>query len=702
MMTRNRHNSLVLGPAVAVAALLALCAPASAAASSPKGETLSPLPESDYTVRSVCPEPAPGYAGCLAMELVPATHAARAHSHPLGMTLRASSGTRRAAEACEPPTAAAGCFGLRPEDLHDAYSLPTEAVGPQTIALVDAYNDPTAEADLKVYDEEYGLPACTTANHCFKQANQKGETSDLPFPKSSGELTSAREAGDAAEREEAEEAEGWTVEMSLDIETAHAVCQNCSIALVEAESPTIKNLEAAVEAAAGLGATDISNSWGGVECAEESGERECLPDGAAFKQPHTVITASAGDDGYKNWTGAEKGYADFPASSPRVVAVGGTRLLLSAEDKRASETVWNDGGESGGVPDGHGAGGGGCSAQFNAPLWQSKLSDWSSVGCGSHRAVADVSADADPYTGLAVYDSSAEECASAFDEEVEGEEVEQVVHWCTIGGTSLASPLVASVFALAGGANGVEYPARTLYYNETAEPSSLYDVTEGSNGECDKPFEEPFGELGRSGCSSSEEAAASCSSHLSCLAGSGYDGPTGVGTPNGLGAFEPPVGGFEESEGEDEEGGGGGGGGPTHGASHSSAELLPSGSQGGGLLTEGSGSTSLGEQAAAKLSGLGLTTKAIVALDRSHPRLAQLGFSFTSNVQMLIRVSLQKRTRKHKHVRWKPFGQALSVEAGRGHNTDHLGGRAVLGGGTYRLTLTPVVGEPRSIVFQIG
>jgi hypothetical protein len=706
MTTRKRHTA-VLGRIAAVAAFMLVCAPAASGASSRNGETISPLPASDYSVRSACGEPASGHAACLALELVPETPAARAHSHPLGMTLAAAAGSHEATEACETPTAAEGCFGMRPIDLHDAYDLPSTAPDAQTIALVDAYNDPTAEADLTAYDEEFGLPACTAGDGCFKQVNEVGAAGDPPFPKTLVELE-GHEHGDAGERAEAAEAAGWTVEMSLDIETARAICQSCHIALVEANSATDTSLYTAEQTAFDLGADEISNSWGGPECAEEDGERECLPDSSAFEHPGTVITASAGDFGYQGWDSSEKGFPEFPASSPRVIAVGGTRLLLSEADARTSETVWNDGGESGGVRDGHGAGGGGCS-QFPAPLWQTKVSDWHSVGCANRRSVADVSADADPYTGLAVRDSSSRSCES-----------EGVAHWCTIGGTSLSSPLIAAVFALAGGSHGVEYPAHTLYENELASPTSLYDVTEGSNGECRLPFDSA---TGTSGCTTAEESSASCSSHLTCTAGTGYDGPTGVGTPDGLTAFEPPLGGGEEpgspgegveggEDGEEEGGTGGGpkGGGTTHaGAGESSAPLLSPGG-GSGLLTQdaagGGGSPGAGTSAhgPVRLSGLALTLKALIALNTNRPRITQLSFTFSSNLPAHVRVALRKLGgRGHEH--WLAFGHPFELTVTSGRNTQRLKGSGVLSNGSYRLTLTPAGGAggaARSIVFRIG
>ncbi len=496
--------------------------------------TVSRLPRSDYSVRAACAEPAPGRAGCLALQLVPRTAEARAHTHPIGVA-----GVARATTTAA-PSAAAGDFGVTPQELHSAYLLPTSAASAQTIALVDAYNDPSAEADLATYSKEFGIPECTAASGCFKQVNQDGETTNLPFPQTEAILTKdetrclehKKKESRKEEEERAEdcylagEAEGWAVEISLDIETAHAVCQNCHIALVEADSAEYVNLETAEDAAVGLGAGEVSNSWAGPECIEG----ECLGDSAAFNHPGVVIAAAAGDSGYLNWLEESPSpYADFPASSPHVVAVGGTRLKLGPGGQWSGEAVWNDGGESKGVKDGHGAGGGGCSAQFEAQPWQQDIADWSAVGCGDKRAVADVSADADPYTGVAVYDSGP---GPACEAEVE----ERVVHWCTYGGTSVATPLIAATFAVAGGADGVEYPAKTLYENEEKSPGSLHDVTEGSNGECRSPFDK---KTGLPSCTSAEEGETSCASKAICLARTGYDGPTGVGTPDGIAAFAP-------------------------------------------------------------------------------------------------------------------------------------------------------------------
>ncbi len=490
-MTATARSRATLPLFTGALLLLALMAQSFAWPASRAGaQELSPLPASDYAARPVCRPPAPGRASCAAVELVGLTQAARAREHPIGMTesapARAGDG---AAGECEPPIAAEGCWGLRPQDLHSAYALPTTTASAQTqtIALVDAYDDPTAEKDLKVYDEEFDLPACTKANGCFTKVNQEGKHKPLPEPN-----------GEAA------------VEISLDVEIAHAVCQNCRILLVEASSLKYSDLETAEDRAVAMGATEISNSWYGSEPASDS---------AAFDHPGVVITAAAGDYGYLNWGFSgepapeeiERGSVNYPASSPHVIAVGGTHLELSApENTWESELVWN----------GYGATGSGCSSSFAAPPWQLQDADWPSVGCGSHRALTDVAADADPYTGVAVYDSTP---------------VNGTAHyWRTIGGTSLSSPLIAATFALAGGAGGVEYPAKTLYENERASAASLHDVESGSDGECTKRVTAE----GLSGCTVAEEGA-SCSGAAICVAGPGYDGPSGVGTPDGLGAFEP-------------------------------------------------------------------------------------------------------------------------------------------------------------------
>jgi Subtilase family len=469
----------------ALCVLLAFCCVSPSRAVAQRFTVATPLPTTDYSARPLCPPAEPGQARCLAEELVAETPAARAHTSPIGMARAVPIGPDGATKVCPVPNAQEGCWGLRPEDLHTAYALPWTASGaPQTIAIVDAYNSPKLRKDLKIYDKVFHLRECTRKNQCLRIINQDGRSAPLP------------------------ETEGrWAGEISLDVEITHAICTTCDILLVEAKSAKLPDFEAAEERAVAAGATEISNSWVEFEPAAVNT--------SVFDHPGIVITAASGDEGYLNWdlpaSPIYRGFVNIPASLPNVVAVGGTRLTLDPASAWMQETVWN--GDKG-------ATGGGCSGRFTAPGWQLELANWARVGCGSHRAVADVAADGDPYTGAAVYDTTPNP--------------EHRGPWFTIGGTSLASPIIAATFALAGGAQGVEAPARTMYENELADPASLHDVESGSSGECLVGVNS----AGLSECAVGEEAA-SCSGGAVCVAGPGYDGPSGVGTPNGLGAFTP-------------------------------------------------------------------------------------------------------------------------------------------------------------------
>jgi subtilase family serine protease len=324
--------------------------------------------------------------------------------------------------------------GYYPSDLRSAYNLPSTTAGSgQTVAIVDAYNDPNAESDLGVYRSQFGIPACTTANGCFKKVNQSGGTS---YPKNNG---------------------GWAQEISLDLDMVSAICPNCHILLVEGSSSSLTNLGTAVNEAAKLGATEISNSYGGGESSSDTSY-----DSSYYKHPGIAITVSAGDSGYG---------VEYPAASQYVTAVGGTSLTKASNSRGWSETVWSGTGS-------------GCSAYDPKPSWQTDS------GC-SRRTVGDVSADADPNTGVAVYDSYSYQGYKG---------------WLVFGGTSVASPIIASVYALAGNAKTVTYGSYP--YSHT---SSLNDVTSGSNG--------------------------SCGGTYLCAGEPGYDGPTGLGTPNGAGGF---------------------------------------------------------------------------------------------------------------------------------------------------------------------
>lgn len=448
-------------PLITLLTLLAfgLFLPIATAASARKLPT-----EAAFRAVSVCRPPAPGHASCLAQVLLPKA--------------RGAVGKARIS-AVRPRGSAAEAGGLSPAELHTAYNLPTTAPVPITVAVVDAYSDPAIERDLGVFDREYNLPPCTKENGCLTVIGSGGAGAPLPPP--NGE---------------------WAFETSLDVETVHGICENCRILLVEAENSSEEALAAAVETAYREGARVISTSFGGREPASEL---------AAYAIPGVVITAAAGDNGYLNWAApnqSERGSVDYPAASPHVVAVGATRLVLGPHGERVEESVWNDS---------QGATGSGCSEHFPAPVWQLAVEDWSEVGCGNHRAVADLAADGDPYSGLAIYDSLPWNGST--------------LGWVTAGGTSMASPLVAAAFALAGGPSGARiYAPAVLYENALDDPSDFHPVTIGANGPC-APTE--------TGCPL-QEAAAGCSDGPICTATHGYSGPAGLGSPNGVAGLRFP------------------------------------------------------------------------------------------------------------------------------------------------------------------
>lgn len=297
--------------------------------------------------------------------------------------------------------------GYGPADFHNAYNLPTSAVsGTPTIAVVDAYDDPTVEGDLLVYTRQFGIPDCTKANGCLTVVNQNGSTSPLPAVNS-----------------------GWALEISLDVQTAHAICQNCKILLVEANSSSYADLMTAVDTAVSMGANVVSNSYGSREFSGEN-----LFD-FHFNHPGTAITFSAGDSGYGT---------SYPAASPYVTSVGGTSLYLN-NGTYGNESVWSGTGS-------------GCSAYEAKPSWQTD------GGC-SRRTMNDVAAVADPNTGAAVYDSTPYNGQAG---------------WFQVGGTSLSSPLIAGVYALSGKYGGA---ANSLPYS-FVNTANLHDVTVGNDGRC--------------------------------------------------------------------------------------------------------------------------------------------------------------------------------------------------------------------------
>ncbi len=399
--------------------------------------------------------------------------------------------------------------GLTPSDITSVYKLRGTGSG-QTVAIVDAYNDPKIEADLQTFDGQYGLAACSIANGCLEVVNETGGTALPP-----------------------NDTTGWSGEESLDVEAVHAVCSACKIVLVEATSASDADLGTAENtAAATVHATEISNSFGEPET------RGGTTFAHAFDHPGVVITASSGDDGYYDYDqlgGRGRVNApSIPAAYPTVVAVGGTSLYLAqaATPTRASETVWNDNGpqdvyqQALGTP--LGATGGGCSTLFAAQSWQSHATGYTAANCNGKRLVADLAMVADPLTGFDIYDSytGCSGCKAG---------------WETIGGTSLAAPLAAAAFALAGGAHGLAYPALALYGHTT---SSHYDVTVGGNGfcggegapQCPDPNTLGYGILD---CAYDASGLPTPGTGA-CDAAAGFDGPSGIGAPASMTLFAVP------------------------------------------------------------------------------------------------------------------------------------------------------------------
>jgi hypothetical protein len=364
--------------------------------------------------------------------------------------LYAAQASVNAAIAAGAGGAAAAPKGWGARAIELAYQLPVSRISHQTVAVSVAFNTPHLARYLAVYRNEYGLPACSTQNGCFREVNQAGQPSPLPV---SGVPY------------------GWDVETTLDISMISAACPHCKILVVEADSPSLADLAASEDTAARLGAQVISNSYGSTE----GGATQVFAQ--AYRHPGHTIVVAAGDSGF--------GPVSFPANLASVTAVGGTELAR-AQDKRGGhenrrgwrEKVWNN--------DAGGAGGSGCSAYVAKPAWQHD------PHC-SMRTVADVSAVA---TGVPIYDK-------------------RHGGWLTVEGTSISAPLIAGIYGLAGNAAAITpgYPYR--------HASSLFDISAGDN------ILRFDGIL----------VGNVCGRDYLCVAKAGYDAPTGLGSPHGIGAF---------------------------------------------------------------------------------------------------------------------------------------------------------------------
>ena len=357
--------------------------------------------------------------------------------------------------------------GLSPQDLESAYKIPLSSGSSQTVAVVDAFGYPKAEADLAEYRSRYGLPPCTKANGCFKKLNQQGQ--ELKFP--------------------AEEP-GWDVEQALDLDMVSAACPSCHIVLVEAENetPYPDDLAESVNTAVNAGATEVSNSYGLPE--EACGVfMHCTAFAADYSHPGVFIDASSGDHGYNN------AYSPFYAESPlypadlnTLSAIGGTSLSKAANARGWVERVWNEPSLQVGT-------GSGCSTFASKPSWQKDKACPGRMG-------DDVAAVAAVETPVSVY-ATAEK------------------GWTIVGGTSASSPLIAGI--VAHETEALRALGAQAYYEGLAP---LFDVTEGTNGTCTPPAADAYW----------------------CTGEIGYDGPTGLGTPN-AGAVLPAVTKVEPAEG---------------------------------------------------------------------------------------------------------------------------------------------------------
>lgn len=387
---------------------------------------------SGVTARSTCAAPLPGRISCDAQILVSARTGRPIHPHPRHRKRHRRRKHVKHAHAAsvagvQPPQP------MTPAYLQQAYDLTYLAANRgagDTVAVVAVYDDPTAAADLATFRSTYDLPSCGPANGCFQQLNEQGQTAPLPSANTS-----------------------WAQEESMDLDAVSSICPNCKIDLVEANAADAQDLQTAISSAIHAGANQVSISGAGQFSANPFTD---------FSAPNVSILAAAGDDGV-----VPQGMANYPAALPYVTAVGGTALtpdVAGAPSPRGvTETAWSQSGS-------------GCDTQEQPLPFQP------SVGCAG-RVYSDVSADADPATGLSFYDS-------------------QSGGWLDGGGTSLATPMVAAFEAL----TGVDGSSPQWAY---ADAANLNPTATSSTGAC--PGQLP----------------------VLCNAGSGWSGPTGAGSISG-------------------------------------------------------------------------------------------------------------------------------------------------------------------------
>lgn len=376
MRHRRGTRLAAIGGAVSLLASLTLLAVAGGADAGSVARPSAPTGTAPtvHAHRAVCGPVRPGRARCIAE------------------VLERGDGVR--------PDTATSPTGLSPATMAAAYGFPADGGAGTTIAIVDAYNDPTVQSDLNAFDSQYGL----SCNSCFSEAVESGGITTDP---------------------------GWALEISLDVEWAHAMAPAAHILLVEALDSTYTNLLAA-EDYASANAQYVSNSWIGGEFAGEN-----TYDTHFSYHPNISYFFASGDNGSG---------VGYPSASPDVISVGGTTLHFNTSGNVTSETAWS-------------GSGGGCSAYEPATTSQSSFSQYGQVNCGGARATPDVAFDADPNSGASVYDSTPDNGYSG---------------WWTVGGTSLATPMWAARAA----DSGSPVSAATVYGNGIP----FRDITSGSNG----------------------------------------------------------------------------------------------------------------------------------------------------------------------------------------------------------------------------
>jgi hypothetical protein len=419
---------------------------------------------------SICPAPAPGEVRCMG-----------AVAAPSGNLATPGSG---------------GTAGYSAALLQQAYGVSGYDANGEVVAIVDAYDDPNAETSLGDYRSQNSLPPCTTANGCFTKISQRGSGAAADLPCSA---TDTRVTCSSADKNLAN---AWSGEIELDLAAVSAICPGCKILLVESDTSGGDMYTAVQQAVVYQHAHYVSMSWGGPEW---SGELDA--DTAFFSSSAAAgvtFVASSGDCGYYD---TPAGAVEYPASSPNVVAAGG--VTLNYNGTTFSYSAWGNtnGGNAnssctGGsvvTPPTWAGAGSGCSGYVSQPVWQSGVT----TPCAGKRAYADVSAIADPYQGILMPDGYL---------------------W---GGTSLAAPVLASLYALTHERIGSNHPASadpttSVQAYAYAHASGLQDVTTGANFP-DNPAIDPTFSI-------TNNCTFSGLDNL-CRSRAGWDGPTGVGTP---------------------------------------------------------------------------------------------------------------------------------------------------------------------------